>query len=271
MNAVLVVFVIEVTVGLEAPAFTSGQKKGNNDEFFERMDVSADGFVDFVEFRGWLDQEAIADEWARINPGPIADNTISWQQYKIRAYPSENPDKTNVDSDPEMHTMMERDKRRWDTADEDGDGRLNKTEFAVFTYPEASRRLQHLVVAETLDDYDADSDGRVSTISLQEFLDFVYVGGESEPEWVAEERKEFEQDLDRNKDGFLDAQEVRDWVLQDGEDRREMAELLLREGDTDGDLRLARHEVLAIKHLLVKAAALQGADATTTKRLNDEL
>ena len=55
--------------------------------------------------------------------------------------------------------MIERDRRRWERADGNSDGRLNKTEFQAFLHPEESERMRDIVVLETLEDMDTDHDG----------------------------------------------------------------------------------------------------------------
>jgi len=42
--------------------------------------------------------------------------------------------------------MMNRDKRRWAKADQDGDGLLTKTEFADFLHPEEVDHMKDIVI-----------------------------------------------------------------------------------------------------------------------------
>ena len=50
--------------------------------------------------------------------------------------------------------MEERDRRRWDLADENKDGRLSKEEFSHFLHPEEAEHMRDIVVQETLEDID---------------------------------------------------------------------------------------------------------------------
>ena len=50
--------------------------------------------------------------------------------------------------------MEDRDKRRWDLADENKDGRLSKEEFSHFLHPEEAEHMRDIVVQETLEDID---------------------------------------------------------------------------------------------------------------------
>ena len=50
--------------------------------------------------------------------------------------------------------MEERDRRRWDLADENKDSRLTKEEFSRFLHPEEAEHMRDIVVQETLEDID---------------------------------------------------------------------------------------------------------------------
>ena len=63
--------------------------------------------------------------------------------------------------------MQDRDRRRWDLADEDGDQKLTKTEFTNFLHPEEASHMRDIVVQETLEDIDKDGDN-VSLRRLEE-------------------------------------------------------------------------------------------------------
>lgn len=63
--------------------------------------------------------------------------------------------------------MLDRDKRRWNVADENNDGLLTRDEFAAFLHPEESKRMKNVVIMETIEDIDKDNDGK---ISLDEFI-----------------------------------------------------------------------------------------------------
>ena len=87
--------------------------------------------------------------------------------------------------------MEDRDRRRWDTADENNDGSLNKLEFKHFLHPEESDHMRDIVISETLDDIDKNGDG---LISLEEYIGDMYRGDgdeSSEPDWVKAEREAF--------------------------------------------------------------------------------
>ena len=58
--------------------------------------------------------------------------------------------------------------------------------------------------------------------------------GEDEPEWVKTEREQFSNFRDKNKDNFMDREEVKDWILPPDYDHSEAeAKHLIYESDID--------------------------------------
>lgn len=59
-------------------------------------------------------------------------------------------------------------------------------------------------------------------------------GDTSEPEWVKTEREQFTEFRDKNKDGKMDKEETRDWILPSDYDHAEAeAKHLVYESDAD--------------------------------------
>lgn len=69
--------------------------------------------------------------------------------------------------------MMKRDRRRWTAADSDGDDKLTKEEFASFLHPEESEHMRDIVVQETMEDIDKNSDGQVRFVHLMSFTTWI--------------------------------------------------------------------------------------------------
>jgi len=42
--------------------------------------------------------------------------------------------------------MLQRDKRRWERADSDGDGELSKEEFSAFLHPEETDSMKDIII-----------------------------------------------------------------------------------------------------------------------------
>ena len=81
-------------------------------------------------------------------------------------------------------------------------------------HPEDAPHMKEIVVVETMEDIDKDKDG---FISLEEYIGDMYRGvkGEDEPDWVRNEREQFQNYRDKNKDGHMDTDEVRRaYILQ---------------------------------------------------------
>ena len=58
--------------------------------------------------------------------------------------------------------------------------------------------------------------------------------GETEPDWVERERKNFKEQRDADKDGKLNKEEVAKWILPDDYDHMAVeAKHLLRESDAN--------------------------------------
>lgn len=59
-------------------------------------------------------------------------------------------------------------------------------------------------------------------------------GDSTEPEWVKTEREQFTEFRDKNKDGRMDKEETKDWILPSDYDHAEAeAKHLLYESDSD--------------------------------------
>ena len=63
--------------------------------------------------------------------------------------------------------MVDRDKKRFEAADENKDGKLDRDEFAVYLHPEDTPYMREVVISETLQDMDSNKDGFVD---LEEYM-----------------------------------------------------------------------------------------------------
>lgn len=160
--------------------------------------------------------------------------------------------------------MLSRDRRRWSVADHDGDDNLSREEFIDFLHPEESTHMRDIVVAETLDDIDKDRDGKVSE---NEYIGDMFRGaenGEEEPEWVKNERETFTNFRDKDHDGYMNNDEVRDWIIPPDFDHSEAeARHLIYEADIDADTKLTKDEILDKYDLFVGSQATDFGEALT--------
>lgn len=241
----------------------------------DKIDIDGDGYVSFEEMRNWIQftqqryiNEDVDRQWQQHNLGD--NDKLSWETYRTMVYgflddetAPEGEEESFKEEQESYKKMEERDRRRWDLAYEDKDGFLIKTEFQNFLHPEDAPHMRDIVVQETLEDIDKDQDGK---ISIEEYIGDMYRGdaGESEPEWVKTEREQFESFRDKNQDGFMDVEEVKEWIIPADFDHSEAeAKHLIYEADEDQDGRLTKDEVLDKYDLFVGSQATDFGEALT--------
>lgn len=238
----------------------------------DKIDKDKDGSVTLDELKDWIkytQRKYIMDDvdrqWSSHNP----DNKekITWEEYKKTTYgfmddPEEN-NNINEDDGYSYRDMLRRDERRWGLADQDSDGALTKEEFINFLHPEEASHMQDVVIVETMEDIDKDKDNR---ISLEEYIGDMYrgEGGEEEPDWVKNERDQFGQFRDKDGDGYMNKEEVRQWILPPDYDHAEAeAKHLIFESDSDKDDKLTKEEILEKYDLFVGSQATDFGEALT--------
>lgn len=88
--------------------------------------------------------------------------------------------------------------------------------------------------------------------------------GEPEPEWVKNEREQFSAYRDKDGDGFMDAEEVKNWIIPPDFDHAEAeARHLIYESDSDSDQKLTKAEILSKYDLFVGSQATDFGEALT--------
>lgn len=210
----------------------------------DKMDTSGDGFVSYDELKDHIHRaqklyimEDVEKQWKTLKPKEGDESsTITWEEYRLMTYGFMDELKTGLNEEDTQtyKDMMRRDERRWKMADNNGDGVLNRDEFADFLHPEEAEHMSDVVVDETLEDVDKDKDGK---ISLNEYITDMYpseeTGGEV-PDWVVREKEQFNNYRDKDKDGFLDREEVKEWIIpQDYDHSGTEAKHLIHESDKD--------------------------------------
>uniref|UniRef100_A0A0D9QYY1 Reticulocalbin 1 n=1 Tax=Chlorocebus sabaeus TaxID=60711 RepID=A0A0D9QYY1_CHLSB len=194
------------------------------------------------------------------------------QLKNVSAYihPAGNPAEFHDSSD--HHTfkkMLPRDERRFKAADLDGDLTATREEFTAFLHPEEFEHMKEIVVLETLEDIDKNGDGFVDQ---DEYIADMFSHEENgpEPDWVLSEREQFNEFRDLNKDGKLDKDEIRHWILpQDYDHAQAEARHLVYESDKNKDEKLTKEEILENWNMFVGSQATNyGEDLTKN---HDEL
>lgn len=209
----------------------------------DKIDTNKDGKVSAEELRHWIQLvsrrylvEDGSKQWSEHN---IVDNKLSWEEYSKKAFAD-----SSEDTPEELQKRKGRDERRFKKADKDSDGFLNKDEFIDFLHPEEAVHMRDIVVDETLDDIDKNKDGFVD---IDEYISDMWMPseGEKEPEWVTTEREQFKTQRDKDHDGRLNRDEVRDWIMPEDYDHvNAEANHLIQQADADKDGMLTRQEVL---------------------------
>lgn len=230
----------------------------------DKVDADKDGFVSLQELKEWIQftqKRYIVDDaerqWKGLNP----DNkpTLSWHKYKKVTYGYIEDDEHSS----HYKDMLERDRRRWKVADKDGDDEMTKAEFVDFIHPEEAPHMQDIVVTETMEDIDKNKDGKVS---IDEYIGDMYGEGEDnddeEPDWVKTEREQFTQFRDKDRSGYLEFEEVKNWILPPDFDHSEAeARHLVYESDVNRDNLLTKEEILNKYDLFVGSQATDFGEA----------
>ncbi|KPP76259.1 Calumenin-like [Scleropages formosus] len=231
----------------------------------DKVDGDKDGFVTEDELKAWIkkaQKKYIYDnadrQWKDFDMN--SDGLVSWEEYKNVTYAAYEDD-NDPDDGFNYKQMMSRDERRFKMANKDGDLVANKEEFTAFLHPEEYDYMKDIVVLETMEDIDKNGDG---FIDLEEYIGDMYnqEGDPQEPEWVKTEREQFVEFRDKNKDGKMDKEETKDWILPSDYDHAEAeAKHLVYESDTDKDGRLTKEEIIAKYDLFVGSQATDFGEA----------
>lgn len=246
---------------------TPEESKERLSKIVDKIDKDKDGYVTQEELKDWIQYtqkkyilDDVERQWKSHNPDKI--DLLSWEDYKKITY-SFVEESGSDDDDSDIKTyreMMLRDKRRWQTADKNDDNQLSKEEFSDFLHPEEVPHMQDIVIIETLEDIDKDKDGK---ISLKEYISDMYSGSEEEePEWVKNEKEQFTTYRDKNKDGFMDKDEVREWILPTDYNHSDAeSKHLIHEADDNKDQKLTKEEILSNYDLFVGSQATDFGEA----------
>jgi hypothetical protein len=99
-------------------------------------------------------------QWRIHNPDK--KEKLPWEDYKRVTYGFLENEARDSEEYRTYSRMMDRDRRRWLVADENGDDALSLEEFQNFLHPEDAVHMQDVIVVETIEDIDKDGDGLIS-------------------------------------------------------------------------------------------------------------
>uniref|UniRef100_A0A0A9WL96 Reticulocalbin-3 n=1 Tax=Lygus hesperus TaxID=30085 RepID=A0A0A9WL96_LYGHE len=263
----------EAFLGEEAKSFQDlppEESKKRLGIIVDKIDTNKDGTVSRHELQDWIrytQQKYVRDNvdrtWKIYNPENKDD--MSWETYSKAVYgfmkDLSNKELTREEDGVSYQGLYDRDLRRWHAADSNGDNNLTKDEFFAFLHPEETPRLRDLVVLETIESIDKDKDGK---ISLSEYTRDLFQGEDEEeqPEWLKIEIEHFNVHRDKDKDGFLDNEEVKDWLApQDYDHADAEAKHLIYEADKNNDEQLSKDEILNSYDVFVGSQATDFGEA----------
>jgi len=237
----------------------------------DKIDSDGDGFVTLAEMRNWIKftqdrymSEDVEKQWAQHNHEGKGE--LGWEEYRQLVYGFMDEEGADQEESASYKHMEDRDRRRWDMADEDKDGTLTMFEFKHFLHPEDADHMRDIVIQETIEDIDKDGDGR---LSIEEYIGDMYSTDSSstvdeEPDWVKRERESFKEVRDQDGDGYMNLEEVRAWIIPPDFDHTEAeAKHLMEESDTDSDEKLTKQEILDNYDLFVGSQATDFGEALT--------
>lgn len=237
----------------EFDQLTPEETKTRLTKIIERIDSDHNGNVTESELKTWIFKsqhryidEDVLKQWNSHTDNNQQAKVITWESFKAKTYGFLEQAHKQPEDLKTYHNMLSRDERRWHVADIDQDGALNKDEFLAFLHPEEVPRMHAIVVEETLEDIDRNKDGK---ISLSEYIADLYAPDETQlanvPEWVNREKEQFVEYHDKDKDGYLNRDEIRDWILPANFDHSEAeAKHLIFEADGNKDGVLTKDEIL---------------------------
>lgn len=262
----------------ESKAFdqlSPAESKKRLGELVDKIDVDGNGYVTYEELKNWIYKQQksyihddVERQWKSHNPEN--KTLITWEDYKKATYgfmddledKHKNPSGLTNEDTKTYQDMMRRDRRRWQLADQNHDGSLSRDEFTDFLHPEEAPHMHSVVIDETLEDMDRDKDGK---ISLAEYINDMYASDGTDgtvPDWVVREREQFRDHRDKNKDGFLDKEEVKLWILPPDYDHSEAeAKHLIHESDEDKDGQLSKEEIVNNYDVFVGSQATDFGEA----------
>lgn len=218
----------------------------------DRLDANKDGKVDKEELKVWIKKaqtryvEEDADTQMKASD-TNGNGHLEWSEYYQNTYGHISDDDLNRDEEEHGFSykrMIRRDEKRWKTADDNADSSLTREELMAFLHPEEYPKMREIVLDETIEDIDKDKDGFVNK---EEYIGDMWreEDGSEEPEWVKTEREQFSNIRDVDKDGKLNREEMRSWILPDEYDAIDAeASHLVYEADDNKDEVLTKEEIL---------------------------
>ncbi|CAK5116021.1 unnamed protein product [Meloidogyne enterolobii] len=204
-----------------------------------KMDIDKDGFISPEELNEWVYNSLVNVD---LEETKERDDFITWPEYTQEAFGISAEDEAKkVLSDSDDLKLLEEDRRYFAAADLNGDLKLNFEEFVAFQNPEHAEHMHDILIQNTLNEKDANKNGK---IDLAEFLGDL-ANEQPKSEWFLSEQSRFQDEYDKNKDGVLDGEEMRAWLVPDfKQTAKQEADHLIESADENKDGKLSIDEVV---------------------------
>jgi len=238
----------------EFDKLSSKEAKERLQRIIPYLDEDGNGQISEDELHDWIKKQLLAyimDDARNLHEGNDVnhDGFVSWKEYVATTYGLgfvDNEQQAPAEGEFDYREMILRDYNKFITADANGDQFLSIDEMAAFIHPEEFHHTKDLALQESMNDLDRNKDG---FISLDEYIADILADEEDEnvnkPEWIETEKKQFLSHRDKDGDGKVDIDELREW-LNPGGVAPALAEAkhLIRLSDTDKDGLLTSAEIV---------------------------
>lgn len=235
----------------------------------DKIDRNKDGLVQLDELVGWLRicQDKYSDEdvnrqWVELGKSNNdSQSSIDWNEYEAKEYNNvlslSDSLKHDTFKKSSHDQQMQKDLRRWKVADFNQDGRLTKSEFKSYVFPEQNKLMHKVLAQEKFESLDRNKDGRITFDEYATDLsnEAGPQKGRKRDEWLRSERSKFEKLWDTNHDNYIDFDEL--FVLLNETEWEDPsvaeAQNLMQSSDSDRDHRLSKEEILAAYHEFINS------------------
>lgn len=188
------------------------------------IDRNDDDHVTKVEIAEWIRYQQVRyvhedtqRAWHDHNINTHGDG-LAWNEYVKQTFGNVDDWDKLDDNGLTFQQNINRDRRKWEAAKTKDIKNIDMEDFSAFLHPEHFPRMHDIFIQEIFEDLDTDQDGK---ISIEEYIsDLTREINENDTreatkKWVENERNMFLSVRDKNGDGTMDLEEVKEWILPD--------------------------------------------------------
>lgn len=243
-----------------------------------KMDRDNDKHIDRKELHSWilrsfrmLSEEESSERMDEVDEDE--DGYVTWAEYIAETYGIKDPEDQQLldqEDQVEEQRLLREDRQLFNAADKNIDGRLDDMEFLAFSHPEESPDMLPIILQQTLEEKDTNSDG---LIDFQEYIgDKGTILKSNISDEEDQDRRKFEEhDLDG--DNALNIVEMQRFLVPTNLDIAEdEVDHLFAAADDDNDDLLSFLEILDHHDVFVGSEATDYGDHLhNLDRFDDEL